>query len=282
MALLLDSGDRPIESVLHPTDLSEASLTAFHHALAIGVRNAARLTVLHAVGQRATDSWAGFPSVRGTLSRWRAAGHIDDIEGRINRSSVRKAAVTIRDPVAACMAHLTEQPVDLIVLATEGRGGLARLVRAPRAERLAREAKRPTLFVPRGVRPFVDGETGEMTLKRILVPVAASTDPKPAMLFAVRSAELLDDPSMEITLLHVSDRDEELATDVPRLPYCKWNVMSRRGDPADQILAVADEIRADAIVMSTAWSRPGLGRSESGVTERVLGQAPCPLAAVPV
>jgi nucleotide-binding universal stress UspA family protein len=281
MTLLIDSGDRPVESVLHPTDLSEASLAAFHHALAIGVRNAARLTLLHAVGQRSTDSWVDFPSVRGTLSRWRAAGHLDDLEAQVKRSSVRKAEVTIRDPVAACLAHLRKHEVDLIVLATEGRGGLSRLVRASRAEKLARESKLPALFVPRGVRPFVDGETGEVRLGRILVPVAESTDPKPAMLFAVRVAALLDDPSLEITLLHVSDRGEAIATEAPELPFCRWNVLTRPGDPAEQILAVADEIRADTICMSTSWNRPGLGRSDSGVTERVLREAPCPLAAVP-
>jgi hypothetical protein len=112
--------------------------------------------------------------------------------------------------------------------------------------------------------------------------VAESTDPKPAMLFAVRVAALLDDPSLEITLLHVSDRGEAIATEAPELPFCRWNVLTRRGDPAEQILAVADEIRADTICMSTSWNRSGLGRSDSGVTERVLRESPCPLAAVPV
>ena len=38
MSLLIQTGDGPVDFVLHPTDLSEASLVAFHHALAIAVR----------------------------------------------------------------------------------------------------------------------------------------------------------------------------------------------------------------------------------------------------
>ena len=74
MSILSHSSHVTGDFVLHPTDLSEASETAFHHALAIAIRNGAQFTLLHAIGRRATDSWPGFPRVRDTLAKWRAAG----------------------------------------------------------------------------------------------------------------------------------------------------------------------------------------------------------------
>jgi nucleotide-binding universal stress UspA family protein len=235
------------------------------------------------VGRRATDNWADFPSVRDTLARWRAEGTTEEFEERIRRSTVSKLEVTVRDPVAACREYTDSHPVDMIVLATEGRGGLARLVRSSRAERLARESRLFTLFVPDGARPFVDGATGEVSLRRILVPIDPGTDPRPAMLRAVQAAALLEDPSLEITLLHVGEAGQTPLTDAPQLPFCEWRVVLRKGDdPARGILAVAEEIEADAIYMATSWHKRGFGRSAGGVTEAVLEKAPCPVATVPV
>jgi nucleotide-binding universal stress UspA family protein len=270
---------------LHPPDLSQASLTAVHHALAISMRRSAQFTLLHALGRRATDNWAEFPSVRETLARWRGFGTTDEIEERIRRSTESKVESPIRDPVAACREYTGSHPVDMIVLATEGRSGLSRLIGASRAERLAREARLFTLFVPAEGRPFVDARTGEVTLRRILLPVDPATDPRPAMLRAVQSAALMEDPSLEITLLHVHTGDGEAPpeTEAPQLPYCKWTVMVHRGpDVVEGILGVAEEIAADAIYMSTSWQKRRFGKREGGVTEAVLEAAPCPLAAVPV
>lgn len=284
MSLLIEPKDGPVNFVLHPTDLSEASLVAFHHALAFAMRRGAQFTVLHALGRRATDNWADFPSVRKTLADWRRAGTTADLEDGIRRSSVSKLEVRVRDPVAACREYVNTHPVDMIVLATEGRSGLSRLIHPSRAERLARDANLFTLFVPSGARPFVDGATGEIGMRRILVPIDPGTDPRPAMLRAVQSAALLDDPSLEITLLHVriDDAEEIPSTEAPALPYCKWSVVVRRSDDVSgAILGTAEEVSADAIYMSTSWHRSGLGRGAGGVTEAVLQRAPCPVAVVP-
>jgi nucleotide-binding universal stress UspA family protein len=282
LSLLIKEEDYHVHSVLHPTDGSEASLSAFFHALAIAAHRGAELTLLHSRGRRATDSWPGFPGVRDTLARWRVRGTTRLIEDNIRRSRVSKREVEDRDPVASSMTHLERHRIDMIVMATEGRSGLARLAQPSRAEKLARQSRLFTLFVPHGCRPFVSGETGAVTLRRILLPIDPATDPRPAMIRAVRSAELLDDPDLEITLLHVGEGEEADVGELPELPFCRWSAARRSGDPAEQILALADELSADAIYMSTSWSRPSLGGSEGGVTEAVLREAECPVAAVPV
>lgn len=282
MSLLFDSGEHRVDFVLHPTDLSRASERAFDHALAIAIRNGAQLTILHANGRRATDNWPDFPSVRSKLARWRSAGTLHGLGDRVRQSSISKLEVEIRNPVVASRQYIERHAVDMLVVATEGRSGLARIIRPSTAEKLARETKLLTLFIPAEGRCFVQPDTGEVTLKRILVPVDPATDPRPAMARAVRSAALLEDPLLEITLLHVSDSTEASISDVPELPFCVWNVEQRSGDPVEQILAMADDLSADAIYMSTTWSRAGFGKVEGGVTEGVLAGAPCPVVTVPV
>ncbi|MDH3269720.1 MAG: universal stress protein [Gemmatimonadota bacterium] len=282
MSLLYDPHQHGrIDFVLHPTDLSEASERAFHHALAIAIRQGAQFTLLHALGRRATDNWVDFPSVRGKLAEWRSAGTLESLEEKARRASVSKIEVDIRDPVAASLQYIERNAVDLVVLATQDRSGLSRLVRASGAERLARGARVYTLFIPAGGRYFVDAGSGAVGLRHILVPVDPQTDPRPAMLRAVSIAALMNDPTLEITLLHVGE-SESMSTEVPDLPFCRWRVVQRPGDPTTEILAQAEELPADVICMSTHWSRVRFGRTENTVTERVIGAALCPVATVPV
>lgn len=282
MTLLFNEGDRGVRYVLHPSDFSEASEVAFDHALSLAIHGGANFTLLHAVGRRATDNWAGYPSARARIAQWRAAGTMDRFEDRLRQSSITKREMDVRDPAAAAGLFVAKHPVDMLVLATESGRGLSRLLRPPRAEKLARETKLLTLFVPDLARPFVDRPTGELALRRILIPVDPATDPRPAMSQAVSVATMLRNPSLEITLLHVGEGADEVKTDVPDLPFCRWHVVRRSGKVVDEILGMAEQSSADAIYMSTAWNRAQILRSGHGVTEAVLDAAICPVVAVPV
>jgi nucleotide-binding universal stress UspA family protein len=282
VSIVFDSARSKIESVLHPTDLSPPSLSAFHHALAIAIHTGAELTLLHAVARRTKDGSVDFPQVRNTLARWRKAGTTRSLEEKIRATTIRKIEASDKDPVAACTAYMEQEHVDMIVLATGQRTGLAKLARPSKAEALVRESRRYTLFVPAGARPIVSAETGTVTLRRILLPVHPATDPKPAMMRAVQSATLLDDPDLEVTLLHIGAEPEEREMDLPQLPYCQWRALARPGrDAAAGILEAAAEIEADAIYMASSWQKPGLASKVGGVTEAVLERATCPVAVVP-
>lgn len=198
----------------------------------------------------------------------------------MRQTRIQKLEVSNPDPVDASLDYIIRKRIDLIVLATEGRTGLARAVRPSRAEELARRSFVFTLFIPNDGRPFVDAATGAVSLDRILIPVHPRRDPRPAMLRAVQSAALLDDPAIEITLLHVGE-DESSAMEVPRLPYCRWNVVRRSGDVVDEVLRLAEDISADAIYMSSGWDEGDSPRGKGGVTEQLVQQAPCPVAVVP-
>ena len=280
MTILFDDQPSPVEFILHPTDFSEASERAFHHALAIAIRRSAQLTLLHAGGHRDTVDARRFPSVRSKLAEWQAAGSTDGLVERMRRTKIEKLAVPNPDPVAASLEYIVQRRIDLIVLATEGRRGLARAVRPSRAEELAKKSFMLTLFVPNAGRSFVDGATGAVSLDHILIPVHPRRDPRPAMLRAVQSAALLENPMVEITMLHVGEA-EPSDMELPQLPYCRWHVQSRRGDVVEEILSAAEDISAAAIYMSSGWQETDRARGKGGVTEQVLQSAPCPVAVVP-
>lgn len=282
MTLLFNNGDGGVRYILHPSDFSEASEVAFDHALSLAVHGGAHFTLLHAVGRRATDNWPGYPSARSRIAQWSAAGSIHGFEDRVRQATITKREMDVRDPAAAAGLFVEKHPVDMLVLATKSRRGLSRLLGPPRAETLARETKLLTLFVPDVARPFVHRATGDLSLHRILIPVDPATDPRPAMSQAVSAAAMLRNPSVEITLLHVGEGADEVTTDVPDLPFCRWHVVRRSGDVVDEILRTAEASGADAIYMSTAWNRAQLLRTGHGVTEAILDSATCPVVAVPV
>ena len=94
-------------------------------------------------------------------------------------------------------------------------------------------------------------------------------------------AEIGGDGKATISLLHVGAE-----TDMPRVQAVdgdRWTfaLMRREGEPVAEILAAAELVGADLIVMPTAGRAGVFEVLRGSTTERVLRQARCPLLAVP-
>ncbi len=274
----------PVESVFHPSDLSEASESAFAHALAISLLRQTRLTILHAGAERrGSSARSRIPEVRATLERWKL------IEPGSSRSAVfeefgirtHKVAAASRNPLTAALEYLDEQPTDLMVLATRDRKGPSHWIRRSTAVRLARRSQTAGLFVPAGTRGFVAVEDGRISLKRVLIPVDHHPSAQAAIQFATRAAEIMGDDDVEITLLHVGDSDPMAELTLPEDPRWSWTEQRRRGGVLEGISATVDEMRPDLITMVTEGQEGLLDAIRGSVTEQVLRRAPCPLLAVP-
>ncbi|HEY5656925.1 MAG TPA: universal stress protein, partial [Myxococcota bacterium] len=156
-----------VESILHPTDFSDGSESAFAHALAVALLRQTHLTLLHVSPDALEKGWSEFPPVRKTLERWGL------LEPGSSRSAVyrelgvrvQKVAARGNNPAQAILEQIEKEPVELIVLATEGRDGIPRWLRGSVAESVARDSDTMTLFVPRGVRGFVGIEDGDLSLR---------------------------------------------------------------------------------------------------------------------
>jgi nucleotide-binding universal stress UspA family protein len=153
------------------------------------------------------------------------------------------------------------------------------------ATAVATELAKPVLVVPPGT-----VEPG--TIRRVLVPLAASTSAAPAPAAVI---ELARSASIDVVVLHVHDAESVPAfTDQPQherrawaaefvARYCPWGVgtvtlETRVGRTAELVPAVAEECRCDAIAL--AWSRSlALGRAP--VVRAALERSRVPVLLVP-
>lgn len=279
-----DPGLAFVRSVLHPTDFSAASERAFAHALAISLVRQAELTVLNVSPDKdAQHVPERFPQVRETLERWGRIAPGSPESAVADELNIRVNTVTLHgdDPGVAIMRYLDKDPVDLLVLATEGRKGLPQWLAPSVAESLARSSKTRSLFVPgRAQRDLVALADGRLSLRNIVVPIDHQPDPTAALEFARRTAEVAGQGKVTITLLHIGE--EHFAR--PKLengPKWSWRLQTVAGEPVDLILRTADRVKAELIIMTTAGREGVLDALRGSTTEQVLRRSPCPLLAVP-
>ena len=271
-----------IDHVLHPSDLSEASHVAFAHALKAALIARARLTMLHVSPRPGGLRWDDFPGVQDTLERWGAHPRKGSQPGASDGGvAVTKIVARHRDPVEAVQGYLQEHPADLIVLATAHYRGRMRWLRKSTAVPLARRSQQMTLFVPAGLDGFVSLANGSVSLKNVLVPIAATPRPQPAVAAAVRLVRRLECPTGEFTLLHIGDPGSMPAVRRPTVPGWTWTAATGTGDVIDGIIDMARATATDLIVMSTAGRSGFLDALRGSHSERVLARTPCPILAIP-
>ena len=138
--------------IVVPVDFSPASAEAWRLARRVAALSDAELVLTHVVP--GTPRFMGAPHVRaqlgeiitsqrrwaeGELQRWAAEG---TAEGRRVRVALRTGT-----PYGEIVAAATDERADLIVLGTQGRGGLEHALLGSVAERVVRQAPCPVLTV---------------------------------------------------------------------------------------------------------------------------------------
>lgn len=275
-------GNLPIvRSVLHPTDLSPDSEIAFQHALAIALLRQTSLTLLHVEG----SSRAGeLPSVREMLERWGLLEEGSSRSAVYENFNVRiKKKVVKGRPLPVILDYLDKGYVDLVVVATRGSNGVAGWLKSSVSEPLAHRTDTSTLFVPADSPGMVDPENGQLTARKILVPVAEVPNGQNAVTLAARTAiaahEVHSDP-VELQLMHVGDQMPELQ--LPEHEGISWSQTLQSGDVIDRIIETAREVAADLVVMASDGRNGILDAFRGSHSEQILRLVPCPLLVVPI
>ena len=278
----MEEQDAIIGSVLHPTDFSEGSKVAFHHALNAALLAKSKLTLLN-VSPDGTSEWADFPGVRDTLERWGllAKGSPRSAVAELG-IDVRKVLARESDPVEAVLRYLKKYPADLIVLATSQRDGRVRWLGKSVAEPVARKAWEMTLFIPSDSDGFVDARDGLVHLRKILIPVAQTPRPEPATEAAARLVRKFKCTAGTFVLMHVGDSGTMPALRCPEIPGWEWTRELRSGDVIQSIVDTAKDLEADLIVMSTDGRNGFLDGLRGSHSERVLRHGAAPLLTIPV
>jgi len=271
-----------IQSVLHPTDFSEASRVAFHHALKTAMLSRAQLTVLHVSADR-SSAWSDFPGVRETLERWGVLpkGSAKSDVGKLG-IEVRKVMASEKEPVEAVINYLHDHPADLIVLATSQRDGRVRWLGSSVAEPVTRKAGEMTLLIPGDSEGFVEATNGAVKLDKVLIPIAQTPSSVPALKMAARLVERSDCPTGTFVALHIGTANTMPALGYPEVAGWQWEKDVRSGPVIEGIVNAAKEHEADLIVMATDGRNGFLDGIRGSHSERVLRTCATPLMTVPI
>lgn len=269
-----------LESIFLPTDFSEASHVAFYHALKIALAAKATLNVLHVADGGEPTDWQKFPHIRETLERWRVLPATSS-RSDINRLGigVTKATTSASNVVHATLGFLEEHPADLIVIATRHADGKPRWFGGSIGKPIARRAGEMTLFLPNDTRGFVDGGTGEVMLRSILIPVAAKPPAQPSIVAAIKTICSLDLPPGRVECLHIGTQNPDLS--LPANSTWQWEATHKEGSVVATILDQATAIAADLIIMTTDGPDGFLDGLRGTTSERVLAQSQTPVLIIP-
>ncbi len=256
-----------MKSIFHPTDFTDASLTAFRHALRLSFGG--ELTVIHVHPKGAHGNSDGFPKVRDTLADWKANGL-----AIAHMPKVRKVESESAHVVAALEQDLRRHKADLVVLACHPREGIAAWLKPSVSQEFVRRTRAPALFVPQGVEGFV-GEGGKVALNKVLIAVTDEPDPQIAVDAAARLFAALGANPQTIVALHVGEVPLAPAPVAPAPNALK--AMTVQGDVVEAILGVAAQMSVDLIVMVSAGHDGFLDALRGSTTEQVIRRAPCPV-----
>ena len=242
----------PFHQIFHPTDFSVADQVAFAHAVKLTCLVQGELTMMHVDPTIGRQGFEDFPRIRPLLARWgvlpEGSSKDDVLKLGVKIKRVRAVAA---DPTEALLQHLTARPTDLLVLSTHQREGLARLTHHAVAEPLARGTHARTLFVPAGIEGFVSATTGRTNLSRVLIPIAHTPHPQPAIDLAADLASMLGSSDVLFELVHLGEEEDFPKLIKPERSGWSWNTLTAKGDPVEWILAAGADFDVDLIVMMT-------------------------------
>ena len=271
-----------IQSVVHPTDFSESSLVAFHHALKAAMLAKSKLTLVHVLTDDASK-WSQFPGIRDTLERWGALpkGSPKAAVGELGIDA-RKVVANKGEPVDALVDYLENNPADLIVLSTGKRDGRIPWLGKSVAEPVTRKAGEMTLLIPGDIQGFVSPKDGSVRLNRILIPIASTPRPEPALNAAATLVQKWNCSEGTFVLLHVGNSSTMPALRLPEVPGWTWKKELRTGEVIEGIVKSAQENKVDLIALATDGRNGFLDALRGSHSERILRYGVAPLLTIPV
>ena len=171
---------------------------------------------------------------------------------------LRRLKSKARTLPAATFEFLLSHRPDLIILSTHGREGLSRLLYGSKAEEIARRTHVPAIFIGPNANGFVDESTGQIQLRRILVPIAHSPSPLHSLHILAELLAPVGVSSDTFQFLHVGDHAPHIA----RMPgQAESHVEVVQGPIEETILRVAHEYRCRHDCHADGWSSWISGRA---------------------
>lgn len=268
------------ERLMMATDGSEFSDGAERVAIAMAAKASVPLTLVTVVV--ASPDLGGLGADGMGKSEAEATARLERVEAAAVKQGVRCTKVLRYgdDPYREIVAEANDSKADLIILGRRGRRGLARLMLGDATVKVIGNAPCSVLVVPKAA---------DMWHKRILLATDGSSSGDAAAVAAARIAQCCGN-SVTVVSARVPGHSEARQAEasqiagrvVSHLQELGLEAEARvdAGDAHQVIAAAAADTGADLIIMGS-HGRTGLGRLLLGSnSERVIGQATCPVLVV--
>lgn len=275
--------------ILVPTDFSNHAADAFHHAVLLGSKYNAEITLLHA--DEFSVSPLGALGVKGDFLATYQAKKEEFLQEQFRQliGEIRDPSATIRWMIIPGRAYKViveeseKQEYDLIVIATRGLTHLSTHLIGGTTERVVRLSRQPVLSIQE--RPLKGSKVDS-----ILCPTDLSPAANVALSYALSIALQNEAPLyiQYISELEKPEKDDDVRKRMPNLlehhpDAAKVKVqyiLDRDVDPSNSIIRFAEDREIGLIVMST-HGRKGLRRVYIGnTTAEVVRQSRRPVLTV--
>ncbi len=305
-----------LRTILSPVDFSEHSRDALRWADALARHHHSRLSIVTVIEQLLADAATikfgqDLPNAETEALRQFVAAETEALRQFVAAALPNDTGVptqiTFKAPVGHPVASVIldtahNEAADLIVIGTHGLGGFRKWLLGSTTEQLLHRADVPVLIVPpTGETPVVPHADGKLELSRIV----AATDFTESSAHAVETAvDIARQFSATLTLVHVVDppivppqwqhlleeSDEKRMVDArTRLDalvdeYCApqaCDAVVSLGRPADVIGSLAQDRRAQLIVMGLNSDQGRFAARPGSIAYRVVSSAIMPVLVVP-
>ncbi len=281
-----------VEKILFATDFSDSSEKALAYVKKLAHHFNSAVTAVHVIdltlATRSPEAAVGF-----SMPDLREVGEegIRKLRRELRQDHITEHGVVLTggNPAGELIDYAREIKPDLIVMGTRGKGNLERFILGSTAEDVLRHVACPVLTVgPECILP--EGE--DISWSHILYATDFTPDTSHAALYALSLAQ---ENKARVTLCHIipermadcadSLRDaflDELNCMVPEevREWCSPECVVQQGEAATTILKLANDGKADLIVMGI---RPAIHlrtHAPAGVTYKVLATARCPVLTI--
>jgi universal stress protein A len=253
-----------IRSILCPIDFSEQSREALEWASVIAERRGSQLTVLTVTSTMLAQIRVGFnvePALREFVNT--------TLPEHVQQNLKLRIEVEVGDASDKILETCRREASDLIVMGTQGLGGLRKLTLGSTTQRVLRGTQKPVLAIPKGHGLKLGAsQTPADILGRILVATDFREGSSAAVPWAAELARDLDVPLVFINIVQpivVPKRWRELVVGVDeqnmftarhqlenfsrRSGDASTQVAVSLGEPAENIASLATKYHAGLIVM---------------------------------
>lgn len=290
----------PIRSILCPVDFSEGSRLAVRWAAALAHRHDGRLIVLHVVDPRLAA--AARIRLGVDLTQTGTDQALRDFVAAF-QPPAEQTTYVVRDgdSAEAIVDVAAGERADLIVMGTQGLGGVRKWLLGSTTERVLRRTPVTVFAVPADSEGPVAAGPGSP----IAGPILSATDFSPTSIRALGwAASLSADLGNPLLLVHVvepilvagqwesvvaemehaqmaeaRDRLQRMAGELPASPVPELIV--KAGAPVEGIIAAVESSRAGLVVMGLAEARGPLSARPGSIAYKVLSRASRPVVVVP-